>query len=274
MVTQGMDVSPADRLALDALSLLAKKWHPVVVVVLSRQGPLGFNDLLESIPDVSGKVLSGTLEALSEAGMVDRTVVSESPLRVQYDLTEAGEELGPVFEALTTWGERHLETITPTVLLADADRRITNMYEQWLADRYTVLRAHNGDELDLAFDGTADIDVVLFDEGLPGMNPTQTLDVLTTRCRTIVLVGDRPDFDLLEYGCDDVLRKPIVRETALEAIGGQLERRGEPPERREHAALSAKRSLLEAAYPHETLLANEAYVELCSRLETLEPTVT
>ncbi|GAB3040294.1 winged helix-turn-helix transcriptional regulator [Natronobiforma cellulositropha] len=270
MVTNGIDVPSDDQMALDVLSLLSKKWHPVVVVVLAHEGPLGFNDLLESIPDISGKVLSGTLEALGEAGLIERTVVSESPLRVRYELTEAGWDLDPVFSALTIWGERHLETSTPTVLVADADRRITDMYGQWLTDRYTISRAHNGDELAAAVGDGSEVDVVLFDEGLPGVEPAETLTSLASTCRTVVLVGDRPGFDLLEFDCDDVLRKPIVRETALESVEAQLSRRGEPDSQREHAALSAKCSLLESAYPRETLAANDAYVAACERLAALE----
>ncbi|MCU4973204.1 winged helix-turn-helix transcriptional regulator [Halobacteria archaeon AArc-m2/3/4] len=268
MTDREVDVPPSKRVALDALSLLSNKWHPVVVVVLCQRGPLGFNALLEAIPDVSGKVLSAALEALQNAGLVERTVVSESPLRVEYDLTEAGSEMDAVFEALSTWGQRHLETATPTILLADADRRITAMYGEWLADRYTTVRAHNGEELEARLDG--DVDVVVYDEGLPGVDSGELLGAVRDDCRTVALVGDRPGFDLLSLTFDDVRRKPIVRETALDAIDAQLRRRGESPERRERASLAARRSLLESVYSREHLEGVEAYAELRRRMKTLD----
>lgn len=268
MIGQGGDVSSTDRLALDVLSLFSRKWNPVVVLVLLRDGPLGFNELLERIPDLSGKVLTGTLGALRDAGLVERTVVSESPLRVEYDLTPAGRDMQPIFDELVEWGGRHLESATSTVLLADADRRITGMYEAWLTDRYTVFRAHNGDELATYLDDT--VEVVLVDEGLPGIDPRDLFTDPESTNRSILLIGDRPDVSLLEIGCDDVLRKPVVRETVLEAIDDQLDRQGEPPEVRERASLDAKLSLLESVHPIERLEASPAYVEATARLDELD----
>lgn len=271
MIRHDADVSIDQRVALDALALLSKKWHPVVVVVLIHHGPTGFNDLLEAIPGISGKVLSETLEALSDAGLVDRTIVNDSPLRVEYELTDAGRDMEEIFGALGTWGARHLESATPAILLADADRRITGMYSQWLTDRYTVSRAHDGDELEAALDET--IDVLVYDEGLPGIDPQEISDLVESRCRTIALVGGRPDVTLLELDCDDVLRKPVVRETVLEVIDEQLNRQGEPPGRRERAALKAQLALLESVHPPERLEAADAYVEARRRLEALVPTL-
>lgn len=268
MTRDDVDVSPDGRVALDVLSLLSRKWHPVVVLVLTDHGSMGFNDLLEAIPDVSGKVLSETLEALCDAGVLERRVVSESPLRVEYDLTAAGRDMNPIFEEATFWGNRHLESAPPSVLLADADRRITELYGEWLSDRYTVFRAHNGDELETRLhDG---LDVVVVANDLPGVDPRAIAETIAPTCRTIVLVGDRPDTDLLENDCDDVLRKPVVRETVLEAIGDQLSRQGEPSDRRERAALVAKLSLLESIYPGEHLNATAAYVDARTRLDELE----
>lgn len=257
-----------DRLAVETLSLLSKKWHPVVVVVLSRDGPLGFNELLDAIPDVSGKVLTETLETLRESGLVERRELSESPLRVEYDLTAAGRDMEPVFDALADWGERHLESATPVVLLADADRRITELYGGWLSARYAVVRAHDGDELDERFDES--VDVVLLDERLPGTDAREFVSGLASACRTVLLVGDRPDVDLLAGGYDDVLRKPVVRETAIQAIDRQLSRRGEPPERRERSSLEARLSLYESIYPAERLAATAAYRDCRERLRELD----
>ena len=268
MISHNADVSREQHVALSVFSLLSKKWHPVVVAVLTRHGPMGFNELLEAIPDVSGKVLSGTLEALSDAGLVKRTVVSDSPLRVEYQLTEAGRDMEPIFEALAVWGTRHLESTTPTVLLADADRRITGMYSEWLTDRYTVSRVHDGDELEDSLDDA--VDVVIFDEGLPGVDPHGLSEIVGPEHRTIALVGDRPGVDLLELDCDDVLRKPTVRESILEAIDEQLNRQGEPAEKRERAALEARLALLESIYPTERLESDGTYVEARNELGELE----
>ncbi len=89
-------------------SLIGKKWHPVIVDRLLQEGPLGFNALKEAVDGISSKVLSDSLDDLEEAGIVTRSVVSEKPFRVEYALTERGEELGPIIEAMRDWGEDHL----------------------------------------------------------------------------------------------------------------------------------------------------------------------
>lgn len=88
--------------------LIGKKWHPVIVHRLLDEGPLGFNELKESVDGISSKVLSDSLTDLEESGIVDRDVVSEQPFRVQYSLTEPGADLQPIIEAMGDWGQKHL----------------------------------------------------------------------------------------------------------------------------------------------------------------------
>ena len=89
-------------------TLIGKKWHPVIVHRLLREGPLGFNDLKEEVDGISSKVLSDSLEDLEERGLVDRAIVSEKPFRVEYSLTERGEALEDVIVAMRDWGQAHL----------------------------------------------------------------------------------------------------------------------------------------------------------------------
>lgn len=257
-----------EHVAVEVLSLLSRKWHPVVVLTLHGRGSMGFNDVLETIPDVSGKVLSETLEDLQNAGLVERTVVNESPLRVEYGLTEAGRDMEPIFDALTEWGEQHLERASPTVLLADGDPRITEMFEQWLTGRYRVVRAHHGEDVrDRLGD---EPDVLMLERTLPGADTAALLETVPSECRTVLCLSERPRVDLLELDCDDVLRKPIVRDTALETVETQLARRGASQDRRERAALEAKCSLLETVHSRERLAESSRFREASRRIEALE----
>jgi len=89
-------------------TLIGRKWHPVVIHRLLEHGPLGFNALKEAVDGISGKVQSDVLDDLEEHGFVDRTVISEKPVRVEYSLTERGESLKPVIVAMRDWGNEHL----------------------------------------------------------------------------------------------------------------------------------------------------------------------
>lgn len=265
MVYRDADMPASAKQALDGLSLLTGKWQAAVLVVLAENGPVGFNRLTVALPDISGKVLSDTLEALQDAGLVERRVVSESPLRVEYALTEAGTDLKPVFAELETWAETHLETATPTVVVAETDRRITQMYAEWLSDRYTVIRVHDSAELETTV--LNDVDVLLFARRLTGVAPQAVPEMTTADCRTVLLIDGRPAFDVLDIPCDDVLAKPLVRETVLETIERQLNRQGESERERTRNALAEKCALFEETYAPAELDASERYAEACSTLE-------
>jgi DNA-binding HxlR family transcriptional regulator len=265
---QDVEVSPDRKAALDAVALLSRKWHPVVLVVLDDSGPIGFNALLESIPGLSGKVLTETLTALDDEGLVDRTVVNESPLRVEYALTPAGEALDAVFDALASWATRHVDSVAPTVLVADGDRRLTEMYGRWLDASHTAVRAHNDEEF-AARHGDA-VDVVLVAESVPGVAPERVAETVRPDAQVVLVVEERPGFDVLGVECDGVVRKPLVREQLLSVVEEQLARRGASAAIREHGALAAKRSLLEATYSPETLANSESYEALCDRMHALD----
>ncbi|MFB6172311.1 MAG: winged helix-turn-helix transcriptional regulator [Haloarculaceae archaeon] len=89
-------------------TILGKKWHPVIIHRLLESGPSGFNDLKSAVDGISSKVLSDSLDDLGEYGLVERAIVSEKPFRVRYSLTERGESLRPVIEAMREWGEDNL----------------------------------------------------------------------------------------------------------------------------------------------------------------------
>jgi DNA-binding HxlR family transcriptional regulator len=89
-------------------SLVGKKWHPVILHRLLTNGPLGFNDLKEEVDGISSKVLSDSLDDLEEKTLVERTVVSEKPFRVEYSLTERGESLRPLVTEMRDWGQEYL----------------------------------------------------------------------------------------------------------------------------------------------------------------------
>ncbi|MFB6143909.1 MAG: winged helix-turn-helix transcriptional regulator [Candidatus Nanohaloarchaea archaeon] len=88
--------------------LIGKKWHPVIIDRLLREGSLGFNSLKEEVDGISSKVLSESLENLQENGLVDREIVNEKPVRVRYSLTDEGKSLEPVIDAMKEWGRSRL----------------------------------------------------------------------------------------------------------------------------------------------------------------------
>ena len=86
------------------LTLIGNKWNVLILRDLLI-GTKRFGELKKSIGTVSQKVLTAQLRAMEENGLVDRTVYAEVPPRVEYSLTELGQSLEPVLDAMQDWGK-------------------------------------------------------------------------------------------------------------------------------------------------------------------------
>lgn len=91
-----------------AIEMLSKRWTALILKVMMA-GPLRFSELAEQLGVVSDRMLSERLKDLEQEGVVERRVVPEMPVRVEYSLTEKGKALGPVVEAIEIWGNEWVE---------------------------------------------------------------------------------------------------------------------------------------------------------------------
>ena len=92
--------------ALDiTMDFIGGKWKSVVLWYLIG-GRKRFGELKKLMPDTTEKMLSIQLKKLEKAGLVQRDVFPEVPLRVEYSLTSFGESLIPVLEAIALWGRK------------------------------------------------------------------------------------------------------------------------------------------------------------------------
>lgn len=89
----------------DAIAVLEGRWKMLIVAHLYGQPMLRFSELGRAIPQVSQKMLIQQLRSLEEDGVVQRTVYPQVPPKVEYQLTELGRGLGPVFLALLDWAQ-------------------------------------------------------------------------------------------------------------------------------------------------------------------------
>jgi DNA-binding HxlR family transcriptional regulator len=92
---------------MDTMELLTGKWKIIILTTLYIGGKMRFNDIKNSIPKITGRVLANDLRTLEENQIVIRTVKDTSPITVEYELTAYGKTLDIVFNALTNWGIRH-----------------------------------------------------------------------------------------------------------------------------------------------------------------------
>lgn len=93
------------------VSRFGNKWALLVIILLSENGSTRFNQLCKLIPDISTKVLSGTLQTLEADDLVSRKVFPEVPIRVEYTLTATGQSLVPIIQQLTAWAQQNMKSV-------------------------------------------------------------------------------------------------------------------------------------------------------------------
>lgn len=91
-----------------AMDVIGNKWYPVIVHRLLQHDALRFNELSKEVGGITNKMLSQSLDDLEEKELVDREIVSEKPVAVEYSLTERGKSLEPVIDSLEEWGKTYL----------------------------------------------------------------------------------------------------------------------------------------------------------------------
>lgn len=90
-----------------AVELIGGRWTGAILRALLN-GLTRFSDLTEAIPGLSDRMLSERLKELESEGIVERSVIPERPVRIEYHLTEKGWALGTVIASISAWAEEWL----------------------------------------------------------------------------------------------------------------------------------------------------------------------
>lgn len=106
MVRRAHDVSLCPRYRR-AIELIGRRWTGAILQVM-RGGGVRFSDLAAAIPGLSDRMLSERLKELETERLIERRVVPETPARIEYRLTEQGEALGSVLDAVKAWAHTWL----------------------------------------------------------------------------------------------------------------------------------------------------------------------
>ena len=91
-----------------AVELIGRRWTGAILEILMQAGPQRFSTIAAAVPDLSDRMLSDRLKELESKNLVERTVYSGPPVRVQYALTPKGQELGPALQELKRWARNWL----------------------------------------------------------------------------------------------------------------------------------------------------------------------
>ncbi len=88
-----------------ASELIGRRWTGAIIFVLLKSR-CRFATLREAIPQITDRMLSERLQELEQEGIVERTVVPETPVRVEYELTRKGRALASAMDAIAAWAEK------------------------------------------------------------------------------------------------------------------------------------------------------------------------
>lgn len=95
----------------NVLDRVGDKWSILIISVLGDCGTMRFNQLNNTIGNISQKMLTVTLKTLEADGLVARRLYPQIPPKVEYSLTELGESLLPAVAGLTSWAQQNMPAI-------------------------------------------------------------------------------------------------------------------------------------------------------------------
>jgi DNA-binding HxlR family transcriptional regulator len=88
-----------------ASELIGRRWTGAIIFVLLKSR-CRFAELGAAIPDITDRMLSDRLQELEAEGIIERTVVPDTPVRVEYALTRKGRALMSAIDAITDWAHK------------------------------------------------------------------------------------------------------------------------------------------------------------------------
>jgi DNA-binding HxlR family transcriptional regulator len=95
-----------------ASELIGRRWTGAILFVLLERR-CRFATLSAAIPDITDRMLSDRLQELEAEGIVERTVVPATPVRVEYALTRKGRGLAAAIHAITEWAHKWIPLEAP-----------------------------------------------------------------------------------------------------------------------------------------------------------------
>ena len=104
-----------------ASELIGRRWTGAIIFVLLK-ARCRFATLRDAIPDITDRMLSDRLQELEAEGIVERTVIPETPVRVEYALTRKGRALADAIQAISHWADKWIDA-PPAPAARPAKRR-------------------------------------------------------------------------------------------------------------------------------------------------------
>ena len=115
ILTLNCENNPNSDCAVEAaLAILGGKWKLKIYKAIHFNAIMRFSELRQAIGQISDKTLTAQLREMEQDGLLTREVYPEVPPKVEYQLTDLGKSLEPVFSALNMWGKDYINNRNKT----------------------------------------------------------------------------------------------------------------------------------------------------------------
>jgi len=164
-----------------------------------------------------------------------------------------------------------MRTTDSTVLVVDDKPAVADGHAAHLGERYDVRVAYSGEGALEQLD--ASVRVVLLDRRIPECSGDRVLSRIRERelpCRVAMLTGVEPEFDIVDMGFDEYLRKPVSRDELFDTVEMLLQRAEYDSTLQKYFSAASKLAALETEHSDETLAGHEEYRKLRRRTEELQ----
>jgi DNA-binding HxlR family transcriptional regulator len=96
---------------LDTIYVIGGKWKMPIIFSVCNGGPLRFSEIERGVIGITSRMLSRELREMEMNKLITRTVYPETPVRIEYEVTEYCKTLVPLIQTMIDWGMLHRQKI-------------------------------------------------------------------------------------------------------------------------------------------------------------------
>jgi len=113
MDTDTQDANSKKELAalMDTIYVIGGKWKMPIIFAICKGHQHRFRELERSVTGITSRMLSLELKEMELNKLITRTVYPETPVRIEYEITEYCKTLVPMLQSMVDWGMLHRQKI-------------------------------------------------------------------------------------------------------------------------------------------------------------------
>jgi DNA-binding HxlR family transcriptional regulator len=96
---------------LDTIYVIGGKWKMAIIFSICTGGPQRFGEIAQGVTGITSRMLSRELKEMEMNKLITRTVYPDTPVRIEYEVTEYCKTLVPLIQTMIDWGMLHRQKI-------------------------------------------------------------------------------------------------------------------------------------------------------------------